>query len=172
MGEWRAIPGFGRYRACDDGRVMNARTARVLKPVRRRSGYLEVRIPPDGGKTKNCLVHRLVATAFRGPPPDGYVCDHVNGDKQDNSSGNLEWVTRAENNKRAAEMGLYRGRWTGRRNPNAKLTDEAVADMRRQARAGETYTRLAEAAGVSVTTAYNAVRGNTWSHVAEPALAV
>ncbi|WP_458400781.1 HNH endonuclease signature motif containing protein [Mailhella sp.] len=43
-------------------------------------------------------VHRIVATAFHGTPPNSeYVVDHINTNRQDNNSINLRWVTRLEN---------------------------------------------------------------------------
>ena len=52
---------------------------------------------------KHC--HFLICVTFHGPRPvvDGvrYECDHINGDKLDYSAANLEWVTPAENRKRA-----------------------------------------------------------------------
>ena len=41
--------------------------------------------------------HILVCTAFHGPRPEGYECDHINGSNLDWSADNLRWVTRAEN---------------------------------------------------------------------------
>ena len=41
--------------------------------------------------------HILVCTAFHGECPEGYECDHINGNKLDWSADNLRWVTRAEN---------------------------------------------------------------------------
>jgi len=43
-------------------------------------------------------IHRIVATAFHGEPKDPqYVVDHINTNRQDNTPGNLRWVTRFEN---------------------------------------------------------------------------
>ena len=41
--------------------------------------------------------HILVCTAFHGERPEGYECDHINGNNLDWSADNLRWVTRAEN---------------------------------------------------------------------------
>lgn len=45
--------------------------------------------------------HTLVCTAFHGPRPDGFQCDHINGIPTDNRACNLQWVTPAENIRRA-----------------------------------------------------------------------
>ena len=58
-------------------------------------------LPNFGGR--NC--HILICVTFHGPRPIingvSYECDHINGDKLDYRAANLEWVTPAENSKRA-----------------------------------------------------------------------
>ncbi len=51
---------------------------------------------------KNC--HHLMAHAWLGPRPAGMECDHLNGDKEDWSADNLQWVTTKENMRRAQIM--------------------------------------------------------------------
>ncbi len=41
--------------------------------------------------------HILVCTAFHGPRPEGYECDHINGNNLDWSADNLRWLTKEEN---------------------------------------------------------------------------
>ena len=55
---------------------------------------------------KHC--HFLVAVAWYGPRPDGMVIDHMNGDILDWSADNLEFVTPAENRKRARLLRILR----------------------------------------------------------------
>ena len=45
--------------------------------------------------------HKLVCTAFHGLRPDGYECDHLNGNHHDWTADNLQWVTSDENRRRA-----------------------------------------------------------------------
>ena len=43
-------------------------------------------------------VHRIVATAFHGEPPDPkYVVDHIDTNCRNNRPENLRWLTRLEN---------------------------------------------------------------------------
>ena len=53
---------------------------------------------------KNILVHHAVLLAWVGPCPDGYQADHINGNAGDNRLENLEWVTPAENMRRAVNL--------------------------------------------------------------------
>ena len=41
--------------------------------------------------------HTLVCTAWHGERPEGYECDHINGNNLDWSADNLRWVTKEEN---------------------------------------------------------------------------
>ena len=46
----------------------------------------------------NIRVHRIVATAFHGEPPDAkYVVDHIDSNCRNNRPENLRWLTRLEN---------------------------------------------------------------------------
>lgn len=43
-------------------------------------------------------VHRIVATAFHGDPPEkSYIADHIDTNRQNNRPDNLRWVTKFEN---------------------------------------------------------------------------
>ena len=55
---------------------------------------------------KHC--HFLVAGAWYGPRPEGMVIDHLNGNILDWSADNLEYVTPAENRKRAKLLRVLR----------------------------------------------------------------
>ncbi len=54
------------------------------------------------------FVHRLVAQYFCDGYAEGLVVNHIDGDKTNNRSSNLEWVTRSENDLHAFSLGLRR----------------------------------------------------------------
>ena len=56
--------------------------------------------------TQTC--HKLVAYAWLGPRPEGMEIDHLNGDIRNYSVTNLQYVTPAENRKRAKILRILR----------------------------------------------------------------
>ena len=56
----------------------------------------------------NRTCHMLMALTWIGPRPEGYEVDHLNGDMLDWSTDNLQWVTPAENRKRARLLRVLR----------------------------------------------------------------
>jgi len=121
---WKVIEGFGgRYEASNLGRVKSVerkvrssthgkhdgfRTIKekILSPKTKSNGYLELSLTYDTQKARSVYVHRLIALAFIGKIPNGYVVNHKNGIKSDNILHNLEIVTYSENSKHAFENGL------------------------------------------------------------------
>lgn len=90
----KAIPGFNGYEISTWGRVY--KNGKQVKPEVHCKGYLRVDLFNAAGR-KHYKVHRLVAEAFI-PNPDGKPqVNHKDGNNQNNSVTNLEWVTDEEN---------------------------------------------------------------------------
>ena len=90
-------PTFQNYGASADGYIINRKR---LEP---RKGYLS----PNGyyiispGRYNTCQAHRMVWEAVnQSIIPPGLQINHINCDRQDNSSKNLELVTASENIKK------------------------------------------------------------------------
>ena len=93
--EWRTIPEFsGKYEASSLGRVRNKRTGLVLKQRLNPKRYPVVEL--CDGKSRECMVHRLMLSAFFGPAPEGHEGCHGNGIKTDNRIENLELMKRVD----------------------------------------------------------------------------
>lgn len=113
--EWRDISGYeGIYQVSNSGRVYsvprkssngNECGGYCLKQQHCSNGYLFVHLTKDG-KTKLCLVHRLVADAFLPKQESKREVNHKDGNKHNNNAENLEWCTRQENNLHAVRTGL------------------------------------------------------------------
>ena len=120
MEEWRDVKGYeGAYQVsnlgnvrsvdrrikCADG-VTRKFAGKDLKPYRGawRGEYYTVNLT-IGNNIRPTLIHRLVAEAFV-PNPDGKAeVNHIDGNKLNNSSENLEWVTHRENMEHAVRTG-------------------------------------------------------------------
>lgn len=106
--EWLSVPldSFrDRYEVSNLGRVRNVQFPKVLSPKISTTGYETVKLH-SGGRETQFKVHRLVALAFLDKPPDINHCivNHKNGNKRDNRSLNLEWVTKSGNSQHAHQI--------------------------------------------------------------------
>lgn len=74
----------------------------ILKPRLHSSGYLRVMLSVNN-KHYDRYIHRLVATEFcKNHNPLKYKeVNHIDGNKTNNNSDNLEWCDRSYNNKHA-----------------------------------------------------------------------
>lgn len=158
----RKTPEFPSLRVCSDGRIMGP-TGTWLKPRTERSGYQVVGITRNA-RAYPIRVHVVVCTAFHGPrPTPDYEVAHGNGDKSDNRAENLRWATHLENEGDKARTGTL---LLGERRWNAKLTAEAVQEIRRRVADGEVLRRIAAEYGVTAGAILNLVKRKTWRHVA------
>jgi hypothetical protein len=168
--EWRRIAGYEAfYEVSNLGRVKRLRSAcgtqpgRILRPQRVTSGYVTARLHKYGRGTA-IFIHKLVAEAFLGPRPVGYVCNHKSGVKDDNRLANLEWVTPSTNNLHALANGLATPT-RGERHGRSKLRESQVIEILRLCRAGNRQADVARQFGVSTTAIYEIVHGMKWAHI-------
>ena len=150
--EWRVIDDFPHYAVSNLGRVKrivktrSSTLGKVLKPIRHNSGYRTVALCDGLGQTKKVLIHKLVVNAFIGKPKNGLQVNHIDGDKTNNSSTNLEIVTVSENNSHAYRIGLRKPnkKGNGYGGPiNAKLMNGEVWLIKRLAEHGIAQHRIA-----------------------------
>lgn len=105
MEEWKDIIGYeGYYQISSFGRVKNIRTGSILSGDTNNLGYRRVILYTP--IKKRFFVHRLVALHFCDGFKNGLVVNHIDGDKSNNKSSNLEWVTRSENDLHAYRNAL------------------------------------------------------------------
>lgn len=75
-----------------------------IKPEVTKKGYLRVDLYDKHLFRKHHKVHRLVAQAFIPNPDNKPQVNHIDGNKQNNSITNLEWVTDAENKEHRKKL--------------------------------------------------------------------
>lgn len=119
--EFRPVAGYElRYEVSNLGRVVSLRhhgnsgCVGFLRPRwtratpgRNNGRYASVRLI-DRARGLDCQfrIHRLVAVAFVPNPLGLPEVNHISGDTEDNRAANLEWVTRADNQRHAIASGL------------------------------------------------------------------
>lgn len=90
MEQWKEIPEFPGYEVSDQGQVRNGSTLRILSLHANGRGFIQVTLRRDFNNHIRA-VHKLVACAFMDWGPEGTVPIHINGDRRDNTVGNLDW---------------------------------------------------------------------------------
>lgn len=119
-------------------------------------------------------VHRLVAEAFLVQPTPKHQVNHKNGIRHDNRVENLEWVTAQENaldswargrvtSQRQRQLTSRRTRGTG--NPNAKLDEKKVKEIRYLRGLGLSRSEVASNFGISEITVSSVTSRRTWGWV-------
>lgn len=107
--KWYPINNYqGYYEITESGKVRSLSKRNFQNQISQRGdrgGYLSIRLSKQG-KNKTHFVHRLLAEQFIPNPTNRKFVNHKNGNKQDNSLTNLEWVTHQENVIDAYEQGL------------------------------------------------------------------
>lgn len=106
LANWRLHPFQKDILVSDDGRVISYKkgTHRELKQSNNGLGYLRVGV----GHGNPVYVHRLVAETYvPNPSPELKTqVNHKDGNKQNNSASNLEWLSPSENDIHAFSVGL------------------------------------------------------------------
>jgi hypothetical protein len=96
---WVRIKGYPNYAVSSHGRVMNARTGKVLKQFLDGQDYPKVKVSRGNGYQRSRSVARLTALHHVPNPDAKPEVNHKSGVKIDNQTTNLEWVTHPENMK-------------------------------------------------------------------------
>ena len=127
MEEWRDIAGFPGYQISSLGRVRTfwrrkhyptgygsynyiSDTPRIMSASDDGNGYMKVMLYSSDLGHRYCKkVHRLVAEAFLPQDPRNDTVDHIRSGREgklDNSVGNLRWIPRSENIRKAYRDGV------------------------------------------------------------------
>jgi hypothetical protein len=171
---WRKLPISGRHEVSNMGRVRSwinpgrgakeLEEPRLLKCGKNAGGYVRVTI-----EKRQYFVHQLVLEAFIGPRPAGKEACHKDGNKSNNRSTNLRWDTKKANAEDSIRHGVFpflKGKnrvMPGESNPNAKLTQDQVDEIRRICKTGKiSQSKLAKQFKVSRALISHIISGRSW----------
>ena len=172
---WKDIPDYeGYYQVSSVGRVRSRdRTivnslginqslkGKILSPcVAGRYALVQV---CKKGLRKMTPVHILVAKAFLGVRPNGFVINHIDGCRFNNSATNLEYCTVTQNNRHARATGLNNA--FGQNHKRSKLKNTDIPLIRRRLSSGEMQTSIARDYGVNKQIISRISRGLNWSQI-------
>ncbi|WCE04457.1 HNH endonuclease [Pseudoxanthomonas sp. JBR18] len=162
----RPVSGFPGYFVTDAGQIVSCRggTPRLLVWSIKSTGYPAVSLCRLGD-TLTKSVHSLVADAFLGPRPEGYVCRHLDGNPQNPSVNNLAYGTPAENE---ADKERHGRRVRGEQVHGSRLTAADVAEIRDLYAKGVQYSELLIRWPINPANMHAAVHGYTWKHIPVP----
>jgi hypothetical protein len=160
--QWYEVSNLGRIRRFKS--AMGTHQGRILKVQQSADGYLTISGSADRHHI-NMTVHRVVASAFLGPRPQGYEINHKDGNKTNNRPSNLEYVTHLENLRHAIEvLKVQQHHPQGVENKNSKLTPDKISLIRRLRKQGYTQQQIATVIGVAQTTVGRVLLRRTWRH--------
>lgn len=126
MEEWRDINGFPGYQVSNKGRVRSfwrrkhyptgygsynyiSDIPKIMSVSDDGNGYMKVMLYSEDGRRYCKKVHRLVAETFIPNTHADYTVDHIRSGpagKLDNSVENLQWISRADNIRKAYRDGM------------------------------------------------------------------
>jgi hypothetical protein len=110
--------------------------------------YVRVPLQKEGNRTWH-YIHRLVADALIPNPCNKKYVNHIDGDKYNSKSANLEWVTMYENHQHSCDLGL---------NSRFKLSAAAKFDICESYMSGKATVR-------ELAVKYNVVQSNIYRYI-------
>jgi len=123
--------------------------------------YLIVHLSKNG-ISKNFYVHRLVASCFIENINNKNQVNHKDGNRLNNNSNNLEWVSSKENVNHAIDIGLTKRK--GEFNSNSFLTEKEVLSIRDEIKTNST-SYLAKKYKVKPACISKIILKKTWKHI-------
>lgn len=162
--KFKPAPDFPKYEIGNDGSVFsldynNSGQRKKMKQYLDDDGYPYV-IFTVGRRRFKRIIHRMIAILFVKNEYNKPQVNHKDGVRSNNKASNLEWVTAQENtihgyrvNGRTASVksrDLARDRFSGTKNPKAKLNEAELLSIRRLRSKGWLLKDIAERVGISI----------------------
>lgn len=133
MEEWRRMIYQGKdlgdyYLVSNIGRIKNAKNGKIRKLVLNTQGYYSFNGTFGSRENKKTIkVHKAVAETFISNTEKKPIINHIDGNRLNNDSENLEWCTYQENTIHAVEHDLIK---SGEESHKAKLSNKDVLFIR------------------------------------------
>ena len=90
---WKSIKGYeGLYEVSNFGKIKSLKKKIILKQFKNTNGYFRVKLWKNK-KSKQFLVHKLVAESFILNINNFPFINHIDENKENNCANNLEWCT-------------------------------------------------------------------------------
>lgn len=167
---WQPIVGWdSEYEVSCAGQIRKRDGSMIVGQWQNNQGYMLARL---SNPRKVVRVHRVVAEAFLKNEKDTacLVVNHKNFNRRDNRVQNLEWCSQAENITHSDSAGrMQRDYWTGKRSPNAKLSDGAAQKIRDD-KSGLSLSKLADKYGTNKRTVLRIRSGQSYNPIPSPPL--
>lgn len=118
---WKNINNFSKYQISNLGNVKSKgrytkvgiknqekcfRKERMIKFHINKKGYKQVTLYDDNNKPKTMRIHKLVALSFIQNPNNLPQINHKDGNKLNNKTDNLEWISNYDNIQHAIKNNL------------------------------------------------------------------
>ena len=146
---WEPIEGYPEYWVSTRGRIASTLSGwKILKQSNNKAtGYLQVNLH-RGGVNKTFRVHKLVARAFKGPAPEGFEVDHIDGNKHNCDAGNLQFISKLDNIRKSANKRIvcYKPDGSERQEFNS-ITEASIITGISLGGIGNTLTKRAKTSG-------------------------
>ena len=166
--EFFRLLNLGKFSIDDEGRIWRyPNCGPVLVPPKRAESK-------PHGNNKHLLVrlrrgvqvsaHRVVWIYFNGPIQDGLEPNHINGDKTDNSSKNLELITHQENSIHSIRI-LQRRIARGEVIRSSKLMEYQIRNIRQLGETNISHKDISKRFGVSQAQISNIIARRCWKHI-------
>lgn len=156
------------YEISNTGRLLNKRLNKICSYTLNSKGYQSITLIyiKDNKKIHlNTFIHRLVATAFIPNPENKPQVNHINGNKEINWVGNLEWNTCKENIVHAVNNGLtYKG--LGENANGSIYSDKEIHEVCKLLETGKFLnTEISEITGVNISVISKVKCKECWTHI-------
>lgn len=164
---YRQVPKWPHYWCDGNGNIASTHRQHRgpfyhLKPKTDKDGYLEITLQNNGNR-KCRKVHQVIAEVFLGQCPHGHVVNHKDGNKQNNTPNNLEYITPADNERHARQV--LGKNCVGEKASQSKLTSDDVLEIIKMRNEGKTQREISEKFQIGQAQVWRILNKKNWQHI-------